>query len=107
MREVGERYRVLHEALQRGNFDLAIYHWDKIKITIQDGYTKRPARKANADMILLDTAWKEVRTSLESRDAKKAWGGFAQARSACMACHAAESVPYFNKQSLFELVVPE
>ena len=48
----GERYEKLFAALVRGNFELASYHWAKIKLTIENGTMKRPARRANADAIL-------------------------------------------------------
>lgn len=106
MLEVGERYRMIHDALKRDNPELARYHWDKIKVTIQNGYMKRPARKANADALFLDAVWTQVDTAFAGKDSKTAWLGFDTARSACMGCHAAEKVPYINNQSLFDLVVP-
>lgn len=51
MWEVGERFEKLYQALQDNNFDLAIYHWAKIKVTIENGLMKRPARKSNAEAI--------------------------------------------------------
>lgn len=106
MWEVGERYQAVHTALSRNNFELAGYHWEKIRTTIENGYMKRPKRKANADAILLNTTWAQVRDAFASRDSRKAWAGFEQARNACMACHAAESVSFMNNQPLFELNAP-
>lgn len=103
MWEVGERYKSIHEALERDNFELANYHWDKIKVTIENGYLKRPARQQNAEKTLLNVTWHEVKAAFESKDSKRARNGFSQARAACMACHAAESVPYMNNQPLFDL----
>lgn len=107
MWEVGERYRSMHEALTRANYDLAAYHWKKIRTTIVNGYLKRPKRRANADLILLDKAWQEVNDAIRTKDAKVAWAGFDKAKNACMACHAAEAVPYMNDQPLFELSSPK
>lgn len=106
MWEVGERYEAMHTALGRGNYELAAYHWDKIRVTIQNGYLKRPARQANSDAILLNGTWDAVRGALASRDARKAWAGFERAKAACQACHAAESVPWMNDQPMFELAAP-
>lgn len=103
MWEVGERYRSLYEALSRDNYDLATYHWKKIRTTIKNGYLKRPARQANADAILLDKTWQEVVDSFQTRIPKAAWLGFERAKNACMACHVAEGVSYMNNQPLFEL----
>ena len=100
MWEVGERYEKLYAALLRGNLELALYHWAKIKLTIENGVMKRPARKANAD-IFLGAAWDTVNADLESGDRATAWRGFGKARVACMKCHEAESVEYMNDQPMF------
>lgn len=107
MWEVGERYAVIYEALKRENFELAAYHWDKIKTTIENGYFKRPARQANADKLLLDKVWQEVAQSFSGVDSATAWKGFSKARSACMECHMAESMQFVNNQPLFDLVAPD
>ena len=75
MWEVGDRYEKLHEALERGNYELALYHWDKIKLTIENGTLKRPARKANADAMLLSSHW-AVREGIASRETDRAWKAF-------------------------------
>ena len=106
MWEVGERYEGVHDALQRSNFDLALYHWDKIKTTIENGYLKRPARRANSDALFLSKVWGEVRAAIESRDSAKAWAGFTAGRAACQACHQAEMVGYMNNQPMFEKTAP-
>lgn len=106
MWEVGERYEGLYDALQRNNYDLALYHWEKIKSTIENGYLKRPARKANADAIFLSTVWGEVDAALRTRDSARAWAGFTAGRAACQACHVAEAVAWMNNQSLFDKVAP-
>ncbi|WP_299946172.1 hypothetical protein [uncultured Microbulbifer sp.] len=106
MWEVGERFESIYEALRRDNFALASYHWSKIRTTIQNGYLKRPARKANADAILLGSTWETVDRDFQSKDPARAWTGFARARAACLACHVAESVPFMNNQPVFELYAP-
>jgi hypothetical protein len=107
MWEVGARYSEIYGALERENYDLALYHWDKIRDTIRAGYLKRPARQPNADKILLDKTWYGVREAFASRDRVTAWGGFGVARAACMACHNAEDVPFMNNRALFEMLPPE
>lgn len=106
MWEVGERFEAIHEALSRDNYELAAYHWEKIRTTIQNGYLKRPARKANADAILLNTTWEEVNQAFGTKNSEKAWAGFEKAKSACQACHVAESLPFMNNQPLFDLAKP-
>src|SRR3990167_6708019 len=107
MWEVGERYVKLHEALERENPELAAYHWEKIKTTIENGVEKRPARGANAELFLLGGPWAEIHADLRSGERKRAWAGFDRARAACQACHEAEGVAYMNDQSIFDLAGPE
>jgi cytochrome c1 len=106
MWEVGERYEKLYAALVRGNLELASYHWAKIKLTIENGTMKRPARRASADEFLLIRRWNLVNEALESGDPASAWRGFERARSYCIQCHEAEGVSYMNDQPMFTDLVP-
>lgn len=56
--------------------------------------------------VSLNTTWAQVRDPFASRDSRKAWAGFEQAKGACMAGHATESVSFMNNQPLFELSAP-
>lgn len=105
MWEVGERYLSLHAALERENYDLALYHWDKIGTTIENGIAKRPGRAANARNLFLEGPFHEVRAGLEQRAPDAAWQAFSLARSTCMSCHQAEAVGYMNNQPLFDLPI--
>jgi len=71
MWEVGDRYSSLHAALERENYDLALYHWDKIGTTIENGIAKRPGRADSARALFLDSTFAEVRTGLEQRNPKQ------------------------------------
>ncbi len=107
MWEVGERFERLHDALERENYDLAVYHWDKIRTTIENGAAKRPARRANAEALFLnDDVWEEAKVGFSSKDPTKAWAAFDMARTACQSCHQAEKVEYMNDQSVFDLAAP-
>lgn len=106
MWEVGERYRLIYEALQLENYDLAIYHWEKIRATVEGGTMKRPARQASADPILLNRNWSAVNQAFESRDRRQAWDGFGYARAVCMTCHVAENVAFVNNQPMFNETEP-
>jgi cytochrome c553 len=106
MWEVGERYEKLYAALVGGNLELASYHWAKIKLTIENGTMKRPARKANADAIFLNGTWDAANEAFRSGDRKAAWRGFGRARASCMKCHEAERVGYMNDQPMFTDLPP-
>ena len=106
MWEVGERYEKIHAALLTGNFELASYHWAKIKLTTENGALKRPARAPNSEAFLLSGTWASVDEALRSGDPAKAWKGFAAARISCIGCHVAEGVGYMNDQPMFTDLVP-
>jgi hypothetical protein len=106
MWEVGERYQHMYQALKDKNYDLALYHWEKIKITIENGAMKRPAREENAKAIFLDDLWQSVYDEIASRDHNRAWEGFDMARDSCMSCHTAEKVEFVNNQPLFRNTEP-
>ncbi|WP_261841733.1 hypothetical protein [Aliamphritea ceti] len=101
MWEVGERYDRMEQALIDENYELAQYHWKKIKITLENGLMKRPGRRANAEAILLNSTWAKVNDALATEDPAIVKAGFQQAKNACMACHAAERVAYMNDHPLF------
>lgn len=57
MRERGERYKHTEQAIYDESYELAYYHWDKIKGAIERGVMKRPDRGENAREMFLDDAW--------------------------------------------------
>lgn len=102
MWEVGYRYEIVYEAILDRNYELASYHWKKIKTTIRNGYMKRPARQASADSMFLDSGvWASLSKALQDGDDKKIKDSFAVARKTCMACHVVENVPFMNDQKIF------
>jgi hypothetical protein len=101
MKEVGERYRSLYDAIGDENYDLAEYQLKKIKEAIVAGYTRRPKRQPNADAIFVDGVYGPAMTDIKSGDQRRAWEAFASVRNACMACHEAEKVGFMNHQPLF------
>jgi hypothetical protein len=103
MLEVGQRYKSLYQALQDENYDFAAYQWKKIKKTVDNGLMKRPARRKNAELFLLNQTWEEVLNDITSKNKSIAWIGFDKATAACLACHAAEAVSFVNNQPLFRL----
>ena len=101
MWEVAERYDLIYAALGDRNWELAEYHWDKIKVTIVNGYLKRPKRQPNSDAMFVKSIWDDVNAAFLSKDPQKAWSAFELTRQACMSCHEAEKVTFMNNQSLF------
>lgn len=101
MLEVGQRYLALYEAIKDRNWGLADYHWDKVKLSINTGLIKRPARTANAESMFLDVAWPEMDKAIKSKDEQRIREQFGAVRGTCMACHAAEKVPFMNESPIF------
>ncbi len=101
MQNVGERYDRTYDAIADGNYDLANYHWKKIKEAIELGFLRRPARGANSVDLFLKGPWASAGEALASKESEKAREGFLAARSACLACHQAERVPFMNDQPKF------
>ncbi len=103
MWEVGYRWESVHDALTRNNFEAAVYHWEKIRTTIENGFLKRPARRANAEAIFINSGvYEQVKKGFESKDRKQAWAAFTAARTACMSCHDAEKMGHMNNQRIIQ-----
>jgi hypothetical protein len=98
----GHRYEIVYDAIVDKNYELASYHWRKIKTTIKNGYLKRPARRPSADLMFLQSnVWTAFETALQSNDKKKIKDAFSVARKTCIACHVVEKVPFMNNQKMF------
>jgi hypothetical protein len=106
MWEVGDRFRFLHEALTRENYDLAAYHWEKIGTSIRNGIERRPARAASTNSIFLGSAFEEVSAALAQKNPGNAWQAFDKAKDMCQSCHDPEKVTFINQQPLFDLTKP-
>lgn len=106
MWEIGERYQRVEQALRDENWELAAYHWDKIKSTLEGGVMKRPARGKNAEALFLGAPWQDLDSALAKATPADIGPAFARAKNACMACHAAENVAYMNDQPLFREPLP-
>ncbi|MGC1524354.1 MAG: hypothetical protein WA803_22635 [Steroidobacteraceae bacterium] len=106
MWEVGERFRRMHEALARANYELALYHWSKITATINNGLVRRPGKVSNARAFLLASNSDDIHAKIDARTPQSAWEGFNRAKVACQACHQAENVAFVNQQPLFDLAPP-
>lgn len=103
MLEVGQRFTTLHQAITDKNYELATYHWKKIKVTIENGLMKRPKRARNAKVLLLDSNWADILSDFKSNDHKRAALGFNKAKATCLSCHIAENKEFINDQPMFKL----
>jgi hypothetical protein len=101
MTAVRDHYGMTYESIEDGNLELAQWHWGRVRTYVQQGYMRRPDRRANSDAIFLDTAWIALDEALAAGDDAASRSAFLDARNACMTCHVAEERPYFNHQRLF------
>lgn len=101
MMVVAERYNRTYDALADENYDLAVYHWKKIREAIELGFLRRPGREANSVTLFLNGPWQPAMDALTAKDRSRAREAFQAGRSACMMCHAAEKVPFMNDQPIF------
>jgi hypothetical protein len=107
MWEVGERWGRIHDALTRGNYELALFHWWKIEQTIGYAIIKRPKRAPNARTFFLDKNYQRIRAEFESRNPQRAWTAFNDAKSICQGCHLAEQSGFANDTAVFDLAPPK
>lgn len=96
-----DRFDSAYDAIVDGNFELATYHWKKIKDAIEAGLVRRPSREENAVKHFLSGPYKEALYAFESKDAGASRKAFLEAREACKECHKAERVEFMNDQPRF------
>jgi len=101
MRETGDRFQSMHQAIEDENYALASYQWDKLREAIELGIMKRPDRAENAVTMFLGEPWTQLSEALESGEREAIVERFNVARNVCMACHAAEGVPWMNDMPMF------
>lgn len=94
MVEVGYRYNELYWAGEDQNWDLALYHIDKIDHTIRLGLERRPKRKESSEIIF--PVLESLKTIAKSRDQARFREEFKVLQQSCRDCHKAEDVPFFK-----------
>jgi hypothetical protein len=102
MHEIAARMRELHAAIQRESWDMAIFQLEKTRGRLIVAMTKRPVRTQNMEALFFDSGvYKNLHDALTSKDGQRARTEFMRTRAACMACHAAEKVPFINESTVF------
>jgi hypothetical protein len=96
MFEVNYRYTEMYFAGIEGNWDYALYTGEKIAWAIQNGYERRPRRRANAEEIFFKGPYPEVLDAIRKKDIKQFKDRFDVLKSACNACHTAEKVGFIQ-----------
>jgi hypothetical protein len=102
MWEITYRYEELYTAIQKNNWEMGVYHWDKIRDRMNAAGMKRPARTQNIEGMFFDSSvWQSMRDALVSKSPQRMRAEFQVVREACMACHVAENVGFLNDSSTF------
>jgi hypothetical protein len=96
MVEVGYRYTEMYIAAIEGNWDYALYTGEKIAWAIQNGFERRPKRRANAEAIFFREIYPAVLDAIKKKDIALFKERFDTLRHACNACHTAEKVPFIQ-----------
>lgn len=96
MFEVNYRYTEMYFGSIEGNWDYALYTAEKIAWAIQNGFERRPKRRANAEAIFLNGAYPPVIEAIKKKDIALFKERFDKLRAACNACHMAEKVPFIH-----------
>ena len=103
MWEVAHRYEELYTAIQRNNWEMGVYHWEKLRDRMNTAGMKRPARTQNIEGMFLDSGvWQGMHDALTSKDQARMRTEFQTVRQVCMACHVAENVGFLNDSSTFK-----
>jgi hypothetical protein len=103
MAEIGVRFGVMHDAIERGNLPLAALEADKTIESARIAMLKRPGFGGDEGLKYMGAPqWTLLKTSLESGDAARAQTAFLGVRQSCMACHAARGMAFINNSRLFD-----
>lgn len=102
MWEITYRYEELYVAIQKNNWEMGVYHWDKLRDRMNTAAMKRPARTQNIEGMFLDGVWPSMRDALTSKDPARMREQFLLVRQVCMACHVADKVGFLNDSSVFK-----
>lgn len=102
MWQIGYRYEEVYRAIIDENWELATYHWGKLRNVFNVALMKRPNRTPNAETLFLDDTWQLLAAALKNRDSGAAQNTFLQERQACITCHVAEGFEFINGMAMFE-----
>lgn len=103
MAEIGVRFDVMHDAIERGNLRLASLEAEKSIETARIAMLKRPGLTGDQGLKYMGAPqWTELMAALESGDQARSRAAFAEVRQTCMSCHAARGMGFINDSRLFD-----
>jgi mono/diheme cytochrome c family protein len=103
MVEIGARFTVMHDAIERGNLPLAQLEAQKTIESARIAMLKRPGFGSDEGLKYMGAAqWTALMGALQAGDAAKSRAAFLDVRQSCLSCHAARGMSYLNGSALFE-----
>jgi hypothetical protein len=96
MVEVNYRYTEMYFAAIEGNWDYARYTGEKIAWALNNGFERRPKRRAGGEALFLSGPYPQVIEAIKKKDIALFKQRFDALRATCNACHAAEQVPFIR-----------
>jgi hypothetical protein len=103
MWEVSNRFEELHLAVSKNNWQMGVYHLEKLRDRMNTAAMKRPTRTQNIEaMFLKSGVYQGMHDALTSQDNTRMRAEFQRMRSVCMGCHAAENVGFLNDSAVFK-----
>lgn len=96
MFEVNYRYTEMYFGAIEGNWDYALYTGEKIAWAIQNGFERRPKRRASAEEIFFKETYPQVLDAIRKKDIALFRERIDYLRNACNACHTAEKVGFIH-----------
>ena len=95
MMETGYRYVELYWAGRDANWEAAAYHFEKIRLAIENGLERRPKRATSAQPFLAGPL-AATAAAIAARDPKLFAERFEVLTAGCNTCHAMEKVAFFE-----------
>ncbi len=102
MWEISHRFDALFVAIEKKNWEMGVYQWEKIRDKMNHAAMKRPVRTQNLEAKFLENGvWQNMHDALYSKDFDRIRPEFMLVRKACMDCHNAENVGFLNDSPVF------
>ena len=103
MWEVSHRYEEIWVAVQKSNWEMGVYHLEKLRDRMNTAGMKRPARTQNMEGMFLNSGvYQAMHDALTSKDPERMRKEFTTMRAVCMGCHNAENVGFLNDSAVFK-----
>lgn len=107
MWEFSYRFEELHAAITTNNWQLGVYHLEKMRDRLNTAAMKRPARTQNIETLFFDSGiYQSMHDALTSKDNAKMREQFNAVLGSCIACHISEQVAFLNDSPVFQRIKP-